>query len=266
MIEVEVLDELKRIGLNLYERKLYVALLAKKVASAGELSEMAGVPRSRSYDVLESLAEKGFVVIQPSKPIKFVALPPREALERTKQNLQKKHEELIEKIEKLKNSDAINKLEQLYNEGIDVLQPTDMLGCFKGKHSINQHLQFILKNAKENVDMLLTEDGLNELFSVHFNTLKKLNKNGVKIRIAAPLSDNEAVRNLSQIAELRHIDSPMGRILMIDNQHLMFALTNDKEVHSTQDVAFWTSSSHAVRDVLGNFFERVWNSSQPYNI
>ncbi|MEM7823019.1 MAG: helix-turn-helix domain-containing protein, partial [Candidatus Aenigmatarchaeota archaeon] len=51
----QVLDALKSIGLNLYERKLFVALLAKGVATAAELSEIANVPRSRSYDVLESL-------------------------------------------------------------------------------------------------------------------------------------------------------------------------------------------------------------------
>jgi sugar-specific transcriptional regulator TrmB len=65
----EVLDALKNIGLNLYERKIYLALLAKGVATAGVVSEIAKVPRSRSYDVLESLADKGFVVAQSSKPI-----------------------------------------------------------------------------------------------------------------------------------------------------------------------------------------------------
>ena len=61
-----VLDTLKSIGLNLYERKIFVALLAKGVATAAEVSEIANVPRSRSYDVLQSLAEKGFVLVQPS--------------------------------------------------------------------------------------------------------------------------------------------------------------------------------------------------------
>ena len=85
----EVLDALKNIGLNLYERKIFVALLAKGVATAAEVSEIAEVPRSRSYDVLESLADKGFVVVQPSKPIKYVALAPKEALERTKERTAK---------------------------------------------------------------------------------------------------------------------------------------------------------------------------------
>ena len=87
----EILDALKNIGLNLYERKIYVALIAKGVATAGEVSEIAKVPRSRSYDVLESLADKGFVVAQSSKPIKYVALAPGDALDRAKDNMQRRH-------------------------------------------------------------------------------------------------------------------------------------------------------------------------------
>ena len=44
----EVMDALKTIGLNLYERKLWVALLAKGVATAGELSSVANVPSGPS--------------------------------------------------------------------------------------------------------------------------------------------------------------------------------------------------------------------------
>ncbi|MEM5878124.1 MAG: helix-turn-helix domain-containing protein, partial [Candidatus Aenigmatarchaeota archaeon] len=59
----QLMDTLKGIGLNLYERKLWVALLAKGVATAGELSTITNVPRSRTYDVLQTLAEKGYVIL-----------------------------------------------------------------------------------------------------------------------------------------------------------------------------------------------------------
>ncbi len=41
--------------LNIYEAKIWAALLTKGVASASELADISGVPRSRSYDVLETL-------------------------------------------------------------------------------------------------------------------------------------------------------------------------------------------------------------------
>ena len=73
------------LGLNQYETQIWLALLNSGIATAGELAEAAGVPRSRSYDVLESLAKKGLVVIKAEgRPIKYVAVPPEQALENLK--------------------------------------------------------------------------------------------------------------------------------------------------------------------------------------
>ena len=59
IIKDDMLVELRRyFDLNLYEVKLWAALLSRGVSTAGELSDIASVPRSRSYDVLESLEKK----------------------------------------------------------------------------------------------------------------------------------------------------------------------------------------------------------------
>src|SRR3989338_2041302 len=75
-------------SLNLYEVKIWTALLSRGVSTAGELSDIANVPRSRSYDVLESLEKKGFVIMKLGKPIKYIAVPPKEVVERVKKNVQ----------------------------------------------------------------------------------------------------------------------------------------------------------------------------------
>jgi len=255
----EVLDTLKSIGLNLYERKIFVALLAKGVATAAEVSEIASVPRSRSYDVLQSLAEKGFVMVQPSKPIKYVALEPSEALERTKQIMRKKHEEMVMRIDKLKNSPILSELESLYKKGLNLVQPSEMTGTLKGRHIINRQLRSIFKGAKQSINILTTEQGLNDLYSNHFRILKKISKSGVKLRIAAPLSDNSVAAALATIAELRHVKQPIGRFCIIDSDHIVFALTDDREAHETQDVAFWANSRHAARDVIQPYFDKIWS-------
>lgn len=257
-----VLDALKGIGLNLYERLIYTALLAKGIATAGEVSEIAKVPRSRSYDVLESLAEKGFVIVQPAKPIKYVALAPRDALERTKENTKRKHNETLERIEKMKSSSVMNELEKLHKDGFNLVQPFDMTGTLKGRHSINQQLQQIFKQAKESMNILTTGEGLSDLYSNHFNTLKKANRGGVKIRILAPLGSNKPSKDFSQIAETRHLDNELGRMYTVDNGHVVMALTDDKETHHTQDTAFWANSSHIARSIVEPLFNSIWDSAK----
>ena len=255
---IKTLDALKSIGLNLYERKIFVALLARGVATAGELSQIANVPRSRSYDILESLAEKGFVVVQPSKPIRYVALAPKDALERTKDNLKKKHDEMIERINFMKNSPVVAELEAIYKEGLNLVQPFEMTGTIKGRHAINQHLNSLFKKAAKEIKIITTEGGLNELYSNHYNSLKRITKRGVKLKIVAPLSETTPVKAFSEIAEMKNAKKPMNRVYTIDDKHMLFALTDDKKVHQTQDVAFWAQSQHAIRSFVEPFFNNAW--------
>ena len=71
-------------NLNIYEVKVWTSLLSKGTATAGELSDMSNVPRSRAYDVLESLEKKGFVIMKLGKPIKYITVEPKEVIERVK--------------------------------------------------------------------------------------------------------------------------------------------------------------------------------------
>jgi sugar-specific transcriptional regulator TrmB len=258
-----VLDTLKSIGLNLYERKIFVALLAKGVASAAEVSEIASVPRSRSYDVLQSLAEKGFVLVQPSKPIKYVALAPADALERTKQILRKNFDEATDRIDRLTNSPILSELDLIHKQGLDMVSPNEMTGTLKGRHIINRQLRFIFKDAKKNISIVTTTPGLNDLYTNHFRTLKKVSKGGVKLKIAAPVAgDNSAVKAFKEIADMKNIRKSAGRFFVIDTNHVMVALTDDAKVHDTQDVAFWASSEHAAKDLMAPYFDFLWKGGK----
>lgn len=60
LVKQELINKIKDyFDLNMYETKVWLALISKGVASAGQIAEMSGVPRSRTYDVLESLEKKG---------------------------------------------------------------------------------------------------------------------------------------------------------------------------------------------------------------
>src|SRR5574342_874378 len=102
IVQKDFLNKLKDFGLNSYEAKLWTALLSRGIATAGELSDIANVPRSRSYDVLESLEKKGFAITKLGKPIKYVAVPPEEVLERVKKNVTEEAKQMSQRLEELK--------------------------------------------------------------------------------------------------------------------------------------------------------------------
>lgn len=264
----ETLDALEDIGLNMYERKIYAALISRGVSTAGELSEMTNVPRSRAYDVLESLAEKGFAILKPSKPMQYVAVPPEEALENTKELHREELQDKIERIERFKDSTAVNELQNLYSEGVTRVEPSEMSGALKGRYNVFKHLGNMFSSAENEIKVMTTEKGLQDLYENHLDELQEAKDKGVQVRILAPLSEDnqEAQEQLGTVADVRHLDDnpeerPEGRIHLIDDDEMAFALTDD-DIHPTQDSAFWSKSEHAASEALGPLFEMAWNKSQ----
>src|SRR3989338_7746083 len=119
LLQKETLQELReRFKLNIYEIKIWTALLSRGVAAASELAEISGVPRSRCYDVLESLEKKGFIIMKIGKPIKYIAVQPEAVVDRVKKHLLEESEEQIRIVDKLSQTDLFRELELLHKTGI----------------------------------------------------------------------------------------------------------------------------------------------------
>ncbi len=81
-----VAEKLQRIGLTEYEAKAYLGLLGDHLSSASKLSEKSGVPRTKIYQVLESLQRKGWIQVYSGVPLLFKAVNPKEVFERFKRD------------------------------------------------------------------------------------------------------------------------------------------------------------------------------------
>src|SRR3989338_7750745 len=149
IVQKEFLNKLKDFGLNSYESKLWVALLSRGVSTAGELSDISNVPRSRAYDVLESLEKKGFIVVKVGKPIKYLAVPPREVVERVKKRVVEEADQKSIILTNLKDSDVLEELNVLHTEGVKLVDPTDKSGAFRGRDKVHEHMVTMVKNARK---------------------------------------------------------------------------------------------------------------------
>ena len=144
----ELINRIKdHFNLNLYETKVWLALLSKGVASVGEVATISCVPRSRTYDVLESLEKKGFAIIRMGKPVKYLGIKPQMILERIKTDIRKNAEERVNGLSKVKETEEFIKLEELYKQGINPVKREDVSASLRGKSNISNFLKEIIKNA-----------------------------------------------------------------------------------------------------------------------
>lgn len=86
----KVIQELIIIGFTENEAKTYVHLLKKQVFTATEISRIAGVNRSKIYQVLGNLIRKGFCIEKPGKVRKFEAIDPKIAFQKVREAQEKK--------------------------------------------------------------------------------------------------------------------------------------------------------------------------------
>ncbi len=259
LVKEDFLAKLRRyFNLNLYEVKIWTALLSRGVSTAGELSDIANVPRSRSYDVLESLEKKGFAITKLGKPIKYIAVPPEEVLERVKKNVVEESKQMTQRLEELKGTDVLSELSALHTQGVELIEPTDLSGSLKGRHNLYNHLELVIKGAEQSVTIMTTAQGLMRKVEGLKPVFEKLKKRGVKIRIAAPFTKENAaaVKDISTIAEVKNSPTK-ARFTIVDGKEMVFMILDDEEVHPTYDVGIWINSpffSSAVEEL----FELAW--------
>lgn len=264
IVKQEFLNKLKDFGLNTYETKLWTALLSRGISTAGELSDIASVPRSRSYDVLESLERKGFIIMKIGKPIKYIAVPPAEVLERMKKKVLDDAEIQANTLSKLKSSDVLQELNLLHTQGVELVEPADLTGAIKGRNNLYNHLDAMIKNAEKTIHILTTEEGLIRKADALKSALQKAKANGVDIKIAAPLSKRSAaaVKKLSSVSQIRSIDEISARFCVVDGKEITFMLLDDKEIHPSYDVGIWVNTKFFAK-ALGGIFESLWINMKP---
>jgi HTH-type transcriptional regulator, sugar sensing transcriptional regulator len=266
IVKEEFLSRLRKIfNLNLYEVKVWTALLSRGVSTAGELSNIGDVPRSRTYDILESLEKKGFIVMKLGKPIKFVALKPEEVVERVKKNLVVEANEKSKRLDQLKSDEVLRELSTLFTTGVKYIEPSDLSGSLKGRQNMYNHLDMMIREAEKSITLVTTAEGINRKLESLMSAFEKAKKSGAKIRIAAPINaENIKIANaLSKVAEVRNSSDVKARFTVIDGKQIMFMLLDDEKVHPNYDIGVWVSTEFFANS-LERMFEHSWNQFKPF--
>jgi len=261
MIESKSLSKLREFGLNTYESKIWTALLSRGVSTAGELSDIANVPRSRSYDVLESLEKKGFVIMNLGKPIKYIAVAPKEVLERVKKKLEENTKKQLAIMDFIKTGKIIKELGLLYEEGISSHTPSEISGSLKGRKNLYNHLESMLKKAKKSVILTTNTERFNEKSESFKQIFSNLAKKEVKIKIALKTDKNFKSIPNNKAAETRKTEMN-SRFCVVDDKEFLFMIFPSEEIHPSYDAGIWVVNQNLARN-MSNMFNKAWKNMAP---
>jgi sugar-specific transcriptional regulator TrmB len=263
IVKKEFLSKLKDFGLNSYEAKIWCALLSRGVSTAGELSDIAAVPRSRSYDVLESLERKGFIITKLGKPFKYLAVSPSEVVERVKKNVKEEAEKSVKALDEIKNTELLDELNLLHTQGVDTFDPTEKTGYIKSRDNIYAHIEKMVNNAHSNIVIACSANELLNKYKYMGDALKQANKRDVKIKmlVSGPMEPvSSKLPELKELAEIKSASSGKNRFIIVDDKESLMLLQDEEKIHPLYDTAIWINSEFMVSSLCA-MFDHTWKNS-----
>jgi len=245
-------NKLTEFGLNSYETKLWTTLLSEGPLVVGELSDIANVPRSRSYDVLESLEKKGFVHLKKGKPVRCETIPPKLVIENIKKRIKKSFEKEKEPLNRLKTKNLFLELEEKYKRNLNTTKQDGFSGLFKDGLSIRNQLQHMIKKSKKFVYMI---DGGEK--TIYMGALTKslpaLEEKGVTVNIMVNHPHNKNKKTDNKNLKIKGTNL-LNKLCVVDGKEMLFMLSSDK------DVAVLVKTQNFIKSVV-KLFEKQWKNS-----
>ena len=259
IIKTELVKKIKDyFNLNIYETKVWLALLSHGVSTAGEIAELSGIPRSRTYDVLESLEKAGFAIEKIGKPVKYLAVKPEVVLEKLKNNTMEDANEKVKILENLKSTSEFTELKELHNSGKEPMDNKELSTSIKGKSNLYAQMRNLIESAEKSVYMVSSSNELMSKQKMFTELFEKLNKRGVTVRVMVPDEDSVVKKLAKKFAVQIRQKSINARFVMADKEELIFTL-RPVNGHEDFDYGVWINSEYFVNS-LAYMFELAWNN------
>lgn len=232
---------MKRLGFSEYEVKAYMALLETYPVNGYGLSKSSGIPRSRIYEVLGNLEDKG-VVFKQSEEDATVYFPLEPKL-------------LIEKLKK-ELTEIIQSVESYTHDIYDASKEDRRMINIKGYDEIISFLALILGQAEKRIALSIWEEESNLLKDV----LVAAQRKGVVIR-GIYFGENAPVEGLVYHRRInRYLVEKQERHIniTIDGEQVVFGVISrgrDSSVSWIKDPGFVEMSEDYIsHDVMINAY------------
>lgn len=249
MAEDPLVVDLKAFGLEDIEAQAYVRLTRLGKARASSLSAALKMNRTTTYRVLERLKQAGIVETSMSRPVSFIAVEPRKALQllidRRKDELhaaETKYQQVLEQFTKFYIPSE---------EGVSA-----KFSILQGSEEIHRAITKLAKDAYKKISMITSVRDLGKMYySGVYEALAAAKARGVAIEIVTEvdLPALEIVKHY-EFAQIRHRAESKMKMVLKDEEEALITVSSGAE----EEVALWTYSqsfASAMQSIASNEFD-----------
>lgn len=255
---VDYVPALKRLGLTEYEAKVYVNLARGDPKTAGELSFISGVPRTKLYGSLRGLERKGLVKILHDKPERFGASSPSEFLFPLAENSVKDAQDSLEKVQSLVLAYESSKL--ILGKGISVKTELSVL---QGRSAINEGIKRLLLGSSESAAIVASGNGMIRLYRSQAESIERLVSKGVRVRLITHVTPQNlsVAKEMANILQFRSSPKLNFQAFVADSSDIMFveAVPDDLDDEVGSDVGVISQNPQIISG-FSHLYDLIWAS------
>lgn len=214
--QAAAVEQLEKFGLSSYAARTFVALASLGTATARDVSQVSEVPRTRVYDAIDELHDRGIVDVQESSPKRFWAISAETASRTFEHELEHRTEILRTALTELEPVERQNEQRGVWT--VD------------GQTAVTDRVLEFVANAEEEIVYMTVEDLLTDDL---IEALSDAAERGVSIKLGGVSTDvQERIQDKISGATMFESlwvwsDTPAGRLMMVDGRKtLVSALIN----------------------------------------
>lgn len=252
-ISRESTEALQLMGLTDYETRAYVALTSLISTNATEISVNGNIPRSKVYQVLKNLVEKGFIEMSRGKPLKFTIIPPHEVFQKSRNNIK----------DTLDTAEI--ELNHMYESQIPKV-PAPIWLIHGPEKIVKKEMEIILR-AEESIFIMGGLMFPDEPLQLKDHLQKSIN-NGVDLKmLTAPKCRVDGVEVLTREImkdlpiEMKFFPVPFIKLIVRDRKEMLIAFckVSGNTAISETAIAIWNQYQEFV-DTITGIYDFLWNA------
>ena len=136
--------------LSTHEALTYLTLLTHSNITASTLCKETGIPDSKIYYALDGLSKKGMLTVQKGNPNIYLPVPPKEAINNLKNQLNENLEE------KIKEADVLADMLTPMYESTEKSEELEVAYIIRGQKNIINRMRSIIGTARKEITIFIS--------------------------------------------------------------------------------------------------------------